>query len=343
MDKYGFFSILLLNFALFYSLNFFFLKKKILIDKIHNNDVHKNFINKSFVPISGGIILLINCFSQNFFNNIYYLACFFIMFLIGLLSDTARLNSPSKRLFIQILLVIIFLFFSEILIQTVKIPMIDSLLESKFFSVIFSTFCLLILINGSNFIDGLNFQSSGYFLSVLLSLILFNYEILDKNDQEIIISLLLFLIVFIFFNVQNKSFLGDGGIYLLSFIVGLFLILFQKKTNVSPYYVVVLLWYPAFENFFSIFRKLLLTKKNPDHADAFHLHHLFVKYLKSRFELSGNKISFLASFLINFLNFIFFSIAVNFIYKTSILLFLITLQSVIYILGYYFLFRIKKK
>ena len=153
----------------------------------------------------------------------------------------------------------------------------------------------------------------------------------------------MFLIVFIFFNVQNKSFLGDGGIYLLSFIVGLFLILFQKKTNVSPYYVVVLLWYPAFENFFSIFRKLLLTKKNPDHADTFHLHHLFVKYLKSRFELSGNKISFLASFLINFLNFIFFSIAVNFIYKTSILLFLITLQSVIYILGYYFLFRIKKK
>ena len=229
------------NLILFLVINFLFIKKKIFIDKALEKDTHKSFVNSEIVPLSGGVILLLNCFIFNFFDNLYYLICFAFLFLIGLLSDTANLESPAKRLFMQIILILLFLFHQEILIESVRIDLIDQMLKDKFFSIIFTSFCLLILINGSNFIDGMNFQSSGYFLALLASLIFFNSETINQVYPQIFSSLFLFLIIFIFFNVQNKSFLGDSGIYLLSFIIGILLIEMQKITNVSPYYIVVLL------------------------------------------------------------------------------------------------------
>ena len=325
------------NLILFFVINFFLIKKKILIDRILDKDIHKNFVNSEIVPLSGGVILLLNCFILNFFDNFYYLICFAFLFLVGLLSDTANLESPAKRLFMQIMLILLFLFHQEILIDSVRVNFIDQMLKNKFFSLIFTSFCLLILINGSNFIDGMNFQSSGYYLALLASLIFFNSEIINQVYPKIFSSLFLFLIIFIFFNIQNKSFLGDSGIYLLSFIIGLLLIEMQKITNVSPYYIVVLLWYPAFENFFSICRRVFVKKRKPEEADIQHLHHYLIKYLKLKLDLDNKKISLLASVFINLFNFIFFSFSVSFIYSTKILLFLIFLLCITYLFIYNFL------
>ena len=331
------------NLILFFVINFLLLKKEILIDKVLDKDTHKNFVNSEVVPLSGGVILLLNCFIFNFFDNFYYLICFAFLFLIGLLSDTANLESPAKRLFMQILLILLFLFYQEILIDSVRINFIDQLLKNKFFSLIFTTFCLLILINGSNFIDGMNFQSSGYYLALLASLIFFNSETINQVYPEIFSSLFFFLIIFIFFNIQNKSFLGDSGIYLLSFIIGLLLIEMQKITNVSPYYVVVLLWYPAFENLFSICRRVFVKKSKPEEADIRHLHHYLIKYLKLKFDLDNKKISLLASIFINLFNFIFFSFSVSFIYSTKVLLLLIILLCITYLFIYNFLSKTKNQ
>ena len=118
------------------------------------------------------------------------------------------------------------------------------------------------------------------------------------------------LTVLIFFNGFNKVFLGDGGIYFLSFIIGIVLIKFHTENSiVSPYYIICLLWYPCFENLFSILRKKL-TKISPHEADNMHLHHLIYRILK----LKKSKIarSNLAGFIILLFNLpIFESVMIN--------------------------------
>ena len=80
-------------------------------------------------------------------------------------------------------------------------------------------------------------------------------------------------------NFLGKITSGDGGAYLISFLWGVNLIhISTNNYHISPFFIVLLLWYPAFENLFSILRK---KKKNisVSFADNYHLHHLVFKKL----------------------------------------------------------------
>ena len=139
--------------------------------------------------------------------------------------------------------------------------------------------CCLAMLNNlskiskSNFIDGVNSSVVGYYILVILS-ILFLSKIYTLNiNQDLFIKLLIVLSVLYLCNIFGIIFLGDSGSYLLAYIVGLSLIDFYNNNPiVSPYYLVCLLWYPAYENLFSIIRKFI-TKKSPSKADNHHLHH----------------------------------------------------------------------
>ena len=118
---------------------------------------------------------------------------------------------------------------------------------------------------------------SGYYLLIICSIFYLSFT----NDDLIFIFqneiklIFLALIIFIF-NLFGKVYLGDGGSYLIATFVGFYLInfvLINKHLDISPYYVASLLWYPAFENLFSIFRRVLKSNKvsSPDNK---HLHQL---------------------------------------------------------------------
>ena len=64
----------------------------------------------------------------------------------------------------QISLVILFVSITDLKIQDTRIFLLDELLENMLFNCLFVSFCILILINGSNFIDGLNTLNIGYYL-----------------------------------------------------------------------------------------------------------------------------------------------------------------------------------
>ena len=62
-----------------------------------------------------------------------------------------------------------------------------------FISFIFTSFCLMVLINGSNFIDGLNGLFLGYFLiilAILYKLNLFNLISIDKGEVILVMQIL---------------------------------------------------------------------------------------------------------------------------------------------------------
>ena len=58
----------------------------------------------------------------------------------------------------------------------------DIILKNFYFKFIFSIFCILILINGSNFIDGLNGLLIGYFLIVIY--FMYNMGILEHLNLD---------------------------------------------------------------------------------------------------------------------------------------------------------------
>lgn len=330
-------SILLTNLTIFYLTNLFIIKTNFLVD-LKNISSHKNLLNSDLVPISGGIILFLNLLLLNYFNflNIVLIA---LIFLIGLFADIQKLNSPSVRLIFQSIIIIAFILFNELFLRSIRLSFFDFYLNYNLVSVIFTSFCLLILINGSNFIDGSNLQCSGYYLSILTILFYLNSYILPIENISLAYLIYPFLLTFIFYNFFNKSYLGDGGSYLLSFIVGYMLINFQITQNISPYYIVLFLWYPAFENLFSILRRVISKKLRPDKPDLLHLHHLIFRYIDKNYKFN-NKLKFsLPGIVINFFNLIIFYLGSFFLYSTDKLLILLFFCIFVYIASYFVIIK----
>ena len=162
----------------------------------------------------------------------------------------------------------------------------------------------MILINGSNFIDGLNGLLIGYLLIILLVLYKLNLQsFINISNEQIYFLIYIFFIVFIF-NIFNQFFLGDSGAYFLSFFTGFILIeIYNENLKISPYFIILLLWYPCFENLFSIVRKLL-KKKSVLKPDNDHLHQLIFRSIKNRYPLKNLPANIVAGLGINTFNLI---------------------------------------
>jgi len=337
------FIILLITLLL---INFFFKKNKILIDKSLNfEDSHKKFINikNNNVPLSGGFFFLISLsFLILFMDPILYFL-FFLIYIVGVLSDAHFITSAKIRISFQILIILALVLYSGIGIKDIRISSLDYLLNYQFISIIFTVFCILVLINGSNFIDGVNTLLCGYIISVLLIIIYASYKNFLIFDEIFIKYFLLTLLIFFIFNVLNKSFLGDSGAYFISAILGFNLLIFFTKNNqISPYFIVVLLWYPAFENLFSILKRFFFKRKSylPDNS---HLHHKVFVFLSNKLNLTNNKLSTTSGMLINFYNFFIFFIASQDIYSTKFQVRIVLFNITFYLFIYYLLFKNLKK
>ena len=321
--------------------NYFF-KKNIFLANYSGED-HQKFLGKKTIPLSGGLYLLGGLIYIFFNQFILFGLFFFLIFLIGLISDLKLLSSPKLRFLLQSIIIFIFIYYSKFNIDSTRIYILDIILQNFFWSCIFTTFCMMIAVNGTNFIDGLNALVLSYYLILLL--VLFKLGLLsyiDINDQQIIsLSALLFFLIIL--NISNQLFLGDSGAYSLGFIFGFFLIsIYQKYQLISPFFIVLLLWYPAFETLFSIIRKFRL-KKSPIHPDSEHLHQLLFFYIKKKFNYSKNISNNFSSFLIVAYNLIIFIFSTFDIYHSGYQIFLIFLNVAIYIVLYRSLFKKKFK
>ena len=189
--------------------------------------------------------------------------------------------------------------------------------------------------NGSNFLDGLNGLLSGYFILVLISLIFignFSNNV-ELENLNLIVIILTILLVFFILNIFGLVYLGDGGSYIISILVG-FLLVKENQNNIfiSPYYVVMLLWYPAFENLFSLIRRLY-NKDSVSSADKLHLHQLIYRYLKLKKIFSEKKINSISSILILVFNIPIFLISSFYYFHTTTLI----LTTIVYVIIYLFL------
>ena len=318
-------------------INLFISKSNFL--KSHSGFMHQKFLNNS-IPLTGGIFILLPIFLlfYNFYP--YMIMSFFLLFLLGLFSDLNILAKAKYRFLIQFIIISMVVIFTQLEVLPSRIEYIDNKFQNTFYSYFFTVFCLMVLINGSNFIDGLNGLFLGYNIIILLVLINLDLLGLVGISNESFYILLLILSFLLLLNFSNKLFMGDGGAYSLSFLLGYILItIYNKNQIVSPYFIIVLLWYPCFENLFSILRKFLINK-NPMEPDNSHLHHYLYMLIKKKLGLSNLLSNNLSSLMINSFNlFIFYFASLN-LYHTQTQLIILFLSIITYLIIFFTLKKI---
>jgi len=314
-----------------------FLLKKINFLPNYIGQAHQLFTSQKNIPLSGGIfVLLIIIFI--FQDNKTFLLISLSIFLIGIASDKNYVVSPKIRMILQILVVFILVYNLDLTVTSTRVDLFNRLLENSFIGFLFISFCILVLINGSNFIDGLNGLLIGYFMIVVFviyNLGLLNQMGLDENSLRFLFISFGFILVLNYFSF---FYLGDSGSYLLGIILSFILINIYNLNEyiISPYFIILLLWYPCFENLFSILRK---NKKNfsPIYPDNKHLHQLIFFYLKQKIKFNTKYLNPFSSILINLYNFIILYIGSLKANHTNYQILLLFLCISTYILLYLFL------
>ncbi len=311
-------------------------KFNLLIDNKSEN--HKKYTSNYKSHLLGGPLLaLLFSYYFIFFNeNIFLMSFYVIIFLIGFLSDLKKMNSVSLRFILQIITIICFAQILNIEIERTNVNFIDDLLNNNFLNIIFVTFCLTILINGTNFVDGINGLVLLYHIMIYSILYIFFQNFFF--DKELISFLIPCLIILLLINFSGYLYLGDSGSYLLSIFTGTFLINFaSENTSISPYLIIIFLWYPCFELLFSMIRRF--TNKNKTYKpDTNHLHQLIFKYFKKNLtSLNNRAIHVFSTLSISAYNLFCFLVSIYYKYNSTVLIFILTLNIFFYILMFYFL------
>ena len=257
------------------------------------------------VSRSGGIAAII---SISIFFVIYYLLyskilyeyifISYSMFLIGAIDDLKIKVKPFKRLLIMILMLFTFIYFFQIKILNIDIPLLEFIYNNHFFSSIFTVLCFLFIINGANLIDGFNGLLSLNLIIINVILAYINLENANLEFSLLIIAQIIILLSFLLFNFPKaKIFLGDSGAYLMGSLISLNVVITNNLTpEISSFFFCTLLFYLFFEVFFSFFRKLY-EGKSPIYPDDKHLHML--SFYKLSAVYGRDKSNFLNSIFIN--------------------------------------------
>ena len=304
--------------------------------------------HSSAISRSGGVAGII---SINIFLIIYYLIYskflldyFFIsnlMFIIGFLDDVKINISPSKRLALMILFLLILIHFIPIKIFNIDVPVLSSFLKNNIFSTLFLLICFLFIVNGANLIDGFNGLLTINLIIINIILIYINVQNANIELSFFIIGYVVILISFLLFNFPNaRIFLGDSGAYLFGSLTALNTIMTNNlNPDYSSFFFCILLFYIFFEVFFSFIRKFA-QKKSPIHPDNKHLHMLTFEKISSKF--GKNKGNYINTVVINIVYSVLVVPSILFAKDPLISRYWFFFLIVIYVLIYSRLYRLTK-
>jgi len=228
-------------------------------------------------PRIGGLgIFLSSMFMLNDTLGGYFMLASIPAFVAGFLEDYSGKVSPEQRLAIMCLSSVMALIMIPDVVLTEwplgQAPMALGVLASVFF--------IIAIINGVNFIDGQNGLASGTALISLLALAALAFTQHNGSLMYICLILAVAVLAFLIYNFPGgRIFLGDGGAYLLGFMIATIAIVMvqQHAGSVSALLLPAVLIYPFWEVLFSTLRKLFYDRISPFHSDDYHLHQLLFR------------------------------------------------------------------
>ena len=317
--------------------------KKTKYLKNYSGDDHQKLTTNKNIPLIGGFFIIIVFLLVLFEENNFFLISIILIFSLGLFSDLNKIISPNKRLLLQVIIVLFLIIFTNLGINSTRVIILDKFLENNIFNIFFVSFCVLVLINGTNFIDGLNGLSLGYYFIVTIALLNNNFYYSNLLQGNELLYLSCYLFIFLILNQSNLFFIGDSGSYSLGMIFSFLLInIYTVNSNISPFYIILLVWYPCFELLFSILRKFNINF-SPAKPDIRHLHQLIYNLIKNKYKFSKLKSNNISSILILLFNSCSIFLGSLDIYNTQNQIILIIMNILFYTAAYKQLANYKNK
>ena len=217
------------------------------------------------------------------------LACSLPAFVAGITEDLTKCVSPRRRLLATGLSAGLAIWLLDAVIARTDIPGIDQLVQWAPFSILLTVFAIAGVANAVNIIDGFNGLAS---MCVLMMILALGYVAYQLGDTFIFTAALITAGAILGFFIWNFPagliFLGDGGAYLLGFLLGeLSILLIQRNPTVSPIFPLLLCAYPIFETIFTMYRRKVVRGGATAAPDGIHLHTLIHRRL-IRWTLADN-------------------------------------------------------
>jgi UDP-N-acetylmuramyl pentapeptide phosphotransferase/UDP-N-acetylglucosamine-1-phosphate transferase len=209
------------------------------------------------------------------------ITCSIPAFLVGLLEDITKKVGVRTRLIATATSASLVGHLFNSWIVSIQAPGIDWLLSISTISIIFTVISITGLANAYNIIDGFNGLAS---MVAMISLLAIGYVAFRANDPVLASTCLIILGAiggfFIWNYPRGLIFLGDGGAYLIGFLIAcLSILLVQRNPTVSPWFALLVNAYPIFETLFTIWRRKVHQGKNPGLPDGAHFHSLIYRRL----------------------------------------------------------------
>jgi len=246
-------------------------------------DKPDKFLKKHHAPVSvlGGFYIYINFFfifflfnSNFYYDNKVYLFFFFLsatlVFLIGFLDDKYNLNYILRFIILSFSIAALIFIDSNLQIKNIHVDTFNLNINLNFIqSFIFTLFSVMIFIFAFNMLDGIDLQIGFYTFFIFLIFIFKNLNL------AIFLSFLVPLFFFLYLNFKKKVFLGDGGAYLLAFIISYFSIKNYNLNLLKVEEIILFMMLPGVD-IIRIFFIRLSMNKNPFFGDLNHIHHIVI-------------------------------------------------------------------
>jgi len=242
-----------------------------------SNDAKPQNFHQETTPRSGGIGIFLGLgmlASQPF--GMKLLLPLLLAFVSGIGEDLRRSLSPKLRLLLQSIAALSAVWLTHAVVTYLGL----GLSMPYWLGFLFSIFAIVGMMNAINIIDGFNGLAAGVTLLILTSFGIVALRQCNLDLLNVITVTFGATLAFVIWNFpKGRIFLGDGGAYMLGFImavIGIFLA--GEYTDVSPWYVLAVFIYPVWEVLFSIGRRIT-RGGSALHADATHLHTLVYKHI----------------------------------------------------------------
>lgn len=212
-----------------------------------------------------------------------------VMFFLGLKDDLAGVN-PSTKIIGQLLATFVLLFGTEL-----RIHSLDGFLWLNdipfWFSIAFSCFVTMSIVNSFNLIDGINGSAA------MVGIVIFGcfgYVFYQSGDEYYFLFSVLcigFLLAFLRYNLSSKKkiFMGDTGSMVVGFIIGFLALKFLSlpslnlgKAYINPsnkmWVLLAIVFIPFFDTT-RVFIARTIRHGKPFKADRNHIHHVMIDYM----------------------------------------------------------------
>ncbi len=197
-------------------------------------------------------------------------------FAFGLLEDVTKRVSSGTRLIACLLSGLTAWYLTGVAMQDTGVPALDWLLGYLPLAVAFTAFAVAGVSNAVNMIDGFNGLAAGAVAIMAGAIGLIS---LNVGDTQLVSVCCIVVALALGFGALNwpmgKLFLGDGGAYLLGFLVAwLAVLLPMRVANVHAWATILVCAYPVLDVGFSVYRRSHRQGHHPGQPDRVHLHHL---------------------------------------------------------------------